>query len=336
MPLLNDMFEVFLSSNRKELFPSKYWVTLNKKNLEQLEKYGYDNFKRTIALNYFTWLVSPWDEQIKYLAGNLPVQSVIKNAVRTLLTGKHKCFNWAQSLSYNFITYMVYEYVLRRDKARLLDSLNEPLEGNPPEVYLKQKLISQDLANSVLEFKAIMDSGIERKSIKTIIELGAGYGRTAYVFLKLIPGVRYFIVDIPPALYIAQEYLSHQFKNRKIFGFRKFKQYSEIKGELEDSDIAFFLPTQLEALPDKAADLFINISSLHEMKKEQISYYFNEINRLTQKYFYFKEWKVSRIPGDNITISEQDYPVAKGWELIYWKECLIQTKFFEALFKLER
>jgi len=74
MPLLNDMFEVFLSSNRKELFLSKYWVALNKKNMEQLEKYGYDNFKRTIALNYFTWLVSPWDEQIKYLAGNLPAR----------------------------------------------------------------------------------------------------------------------------------------------------------------------------------------------------------------------------------------------------------------------
>ena len=334
MVLLNDMSDVFLSSNKKELFPSKYWVALNKKNLEQLEKYGYENFKRTIALDYFTWLVSPWDEQIKYLVGNLPVRTVIKNVFRTLLTRKHKCFNWAQSLSYNFITYMVYEYVLRNDKACLLDNLDEPAEGNPPEVYLKRKLISQDLANSVLEFKAVMDSGIDKKAIKTIIELGAGYGRTAYVFLKLIPGVRYFIVDIPPALYIAQEYLSHQFKNKKIFGFRKFKQFSEIKEELENSDIAFFLPTQLEALPDKAADLFINISSLHEMNKGQINYFFNQIGRLTGKYFYFKEWKVSKIPHDNIIISEKDYPVAKNWELIFWKECLIQTKFFEALFKL--
>lgn len=63
--------------------------------------------------------------------------------------------------------------------------------------------------------------------------------------------------------------------------------------------------------------------------------FFNQIVRLTKKYFYFKEWKVSKIPCDNITICEKDYPVAKNWELIFWKECLVQTKFFEALFKLE-
>lgn len=86
------MFDAFLSSGRKELFPSEYWVALNKKNLEQLERYGYDNFKRTIALDYFTWLVSPWDEQMKYLAGNLPVRTVINNVFRTLLARKHKFF----------------------------------------------------------------------------------------------------------------------------------------------------------------------------------------------------------------------------------------------------
>ena len=41
----------------QEVLPSKYWVELNKKNLEQLQKSGLENFKRTLALNYFTFLV---------------------------------------------------------------------------------------------------------------------------------------------------------------------------------------------------------------------------------------------------------------------------------------
>jgi putative sugar O-methyltransferase len=335
MDLLDEMFEVFASCDKKELLPSQYWQALNKKNLEQLKKFGYENFKRTIALNYFTWFVSPWDPQLRYLARNLPFGSVIKNAALTLLTRKHECFNYLQSLSYNFITYMVYEYVSRTDKTRLLESLNEPAEGNPPAVYLNNKLISQDIANSVLEYKSIMESGINRKQIKIIMELGAGYGRNAYVFLKLNPGIKYFIVDIPPALYIAQKYLSGQFKDKKVFGFRKFARYSDIADELKRSDIAFFLPGQLELLPDKTSDLFINISSLQEMRPEQIKYYFNQIRRLTGKYFYFKEWKVSRIPYDKIIVRQEDYPVPADWKKVFCRECPVQTKFFEALYKLD-
>ena len=47
--------------------PSKFWEALNKKNIEQLEKDGIENFKQTIALNYFTWTIGYRDEQFRYL-----------------------------------------------------------------------------------------------------------------------------------------------------------------------------------------------------------------------------------------------------------------------------
>lgn len=333
--LLNEMSEAFLSSGRKEFIPSQYWLVLNKKNLEQLEKYGYDNFKRTAALNYFIWIASPWDEQIKGLIRKLPVLSILKNSLLTILAGKHDCLSLAQSMSYNFVTYMDYDCVHRNFKLGLFDSIREPEEGNPPRVYSRGKLISQDLANSLLEFESVMNSGIDRNGINTVMELGAGYGRTAYAYLKLIPSLRYFVVDIPPALYISQTYLSRQFKEKKIFSFRKFSEYSQIRDELENSDIAFFLPSQLELLPDKSVDLFINISSFQEMRPDQIDYFFEQIDRLTGKYFFFKEWKISRIPYDNLVIREEDYPVKKSWQLIYRKECLLQSQFFEALYKVK-
>jgi len=44
--------------------PSKYWIELNRMNLAQLRQHGYENFKRTIALNYFTFVrILPWDSQ---------------------------------------------------------------------------------------------------------------------------------------------------------------------------------------------------------------------------------------------------------------------------------
>lgn len=39
---------------------------------------------------------------------------------------------------------------------------------------------------------------------------------------------------------------------------------------------------QLQALPHKSVDMFVNISSLHEMRMDQIRYYFAEAERLTR------------------------------------------------------
>ncbi len=216
----------------------------------------------------------------------------------------------------------------------MLNRLSEPFEGNPPRLFSNKKLISQDLANSFFEYQSIM-SIPDTKDIQSIMELGSGYGRTAYVFLKLIPNIKYIIVDIPPALFISEKYLSNQFKRKKIFKFRSFKKYEEIKNEFELADLIFLLPGQLELLPSKIIDFFISISSLQEMKKKQIDYYFNTINRLIKKYIYRKQWKISKNPSDNIIITERDYPILDGWKQVYWRECKVKTKFFEALFKVD-
>jgi predicted DCC family thiol-disulfide oxidoreductase YuxK len=54
--------------------PSKYWIEPNRMNLAQLQQHGYENFNRTIALNYFTFVrILPWDSQIIFLLRRLPL-----------------------------------------------------------------------------------------------------------------------------------------------------------------------------------------------------------------------------------------------------------------------
>jgi putative sugar O-methyltransferase len=179
-----------------------------------------------------------------------------------------------------------------------------------------------------------MHEDVDHKEIRTIMELGSGYGRTAYVYLTLNPEYRYILVDIPPALYICEKYLSDVFKDRKIFRFRPFERYEDIKEEYENADIIFLMPNQLELLPEKSIDLFINISSLHEMRIDQIRYYFEVMEKLTRKYFYTKQWKVSTIPHEDVVINQEDYPVDDSWKMIYSRECVVQELFFEELYDL--
>jgi len=154
------------------------------------------------------------------------------------------------------------------------------------------------------------------------------------MFLKAIK-CKYVLFDIPPALYVCQRYLSAVFPELKIFKFRDFQRYSEIKSEYENADICFFTPNQMELLPKRQFNLFINISSLHEMTLEQIKHYFHLINDYFNGYFFTKQWLNWTNPHDNLTISYKDYPVPSNWKLIFFREHPIQTRFFEALYKKE-
>ena len=49
---------------------------------------------------------------------------------------------------------------------------------------------------SLLEYEAILHPDLDRRNVRTILELGPGYGRTAYVFLTLQPGCRYIVSSV--------------------------------------------------------------------------------------------------------------------------------------------
>ncbi len=315
--------------------PSKFWEEFNEKNIGQLDSEGIQNFKRTLALNYFTWVIGKSDQQFRNLLRHTKpadwpsvVSGVWDHDASCSLTRR-------QQLSYGLFTRMLWRFAERFDSERILQRVSEPLEGHPFKIHLDGRLISQDLANSVLEYYSMRERwrhGVSEKP--SICELGAGYGRNAYVFLKHLPRCKYIIVDIPPALGVSQHYLSSVLPDKKIFSFRCFKHFGEIDREFLNSDVAFLLPHQAEMLPPKTVDLFVNISSLQEMTREQIHAYFRLIDRLTRGFFYSKQWLVSRNPADNITITAEDYPVPPNWRELYHRKAKVQSYFFEAMYEI--
>jgi putative sugar O-methyltransferase len=329
---LESMFAAMHSGDSRAL-PSKYWIELNRMNLAQLQRHGYENFKRTIALNYFTFVrILPWDSQILYLLRHLPLKTSVGCLRRALAAPKHdyfSAFNWIQSVLYNFLTLASWEYSRTAVRDPGLLALREPSEGNPACITDQSgSMISQDLANSIIEVSA-MNLSLHPGSV--VLELGAGYGRDAYAILATNPGIKYIIVDIAPALWVAERYLRNQFPERCIFPFRDFESFASIEGEFSRSDVAFFLSTQINQLPAGIADLVINISSLHEMRLDQIGFYFSQFDRLLKRggRFYFKQWKRGAVPFEEVVIHQRDYPIPPNWTCELSRETPIQSKFFE-------
>jgi putative sugar O-methyltransferase len=317
--------------------PSRFWQHYNEKNREQLDADGFENLKRTVATNYFTWVIGREHEQYQTLKRNTRLwewPAILRGAGRP---AGDVALPAEQLRQLRVFTRMLWRFAQRRDSGKLLERLAEPTVGNPFPIHLDGRLISQDLANALLEYEAVREHFRPAPGTRpTICELGAGYGRNAFLFSQAIPGARYVIVDIPPALYVAERYLSEVFPEKKVLRWSCFESFSEIAEEYEAADFVFVLPHQAELLPPKSVDLFVNISSLHEMTMPQIEAYFALIDRLTAGYFYTKQWFVSENPQDGIRVKHTDYPVRQHWRELYLRKTPVQPSFFEAMYAVPR
>ncbi|MDC0253284.1 putative sugar O-methyltransferase [Bacteriovoracales bacterium] len=325
---LINMVDTFLETDAFEGI-SKYWNYLNKKNLEQISESGVDNFRQTVATNYYTWingikgvLGANFFKDIENYNLSVPINEIVK---------KHDYLKIDESILFNAMTVLLYDYV-NSQCPEVIEDCDEGDVGNPPTIKINGKKVSQDILSSAIEYSSIIKA--QKDLPKRILEIGAGSGRTAEFFLKKHEDIKYVICDIVPALYVSQFYLTKTFKDKQIFKFREFENYSAIKDDFENSSIAFIMPHQLDLLPSKHFDTFMAIDCLHEMKKEKIADYFKVANRLG-KYFYFKAWKSTDVPFDNITLTEDKYIPLKNWKEVFKRDCYVPSNFFEAMYSCD-
>jgi len=125
-----------------------------------------------------------------------------------------------------------------------------------------------------------------KADIKVVCEIGGGIGDLARIVLLQEPETKYFLVDLPEMNLLSHYFLQTNFPEKKIFSFIDIKNNSITSSDLNNFDI-FILPPHMN-YQDIKFDLFININSMQEMKKEIIKKYFDFIHShiATNGYFY--------------------------------------------------
>lgn len=328
---LISMVNYYITTKQYEA-SSVYWKFLNKKNIEQLVDCGYENFKQTVARNYYTWVGNDskiFSDKLFGKVEKLSIDIPFKDILR-----KHDFFTPEESIQFNIVSGLLLEFIRQNGGREYINKIEEPLEGNPPYITFQDKRITQDLLNSILDYLNI-SKGINLSKVNKFIELGAGYGRTAYCLIKILGNIKYIIVDIPPALYISQKYLSTIFSDKRTFKFRPFESFNEIEDEYNNSDLIFILPDQLSLLPAKSVDMFIAIDNLHAMKKNDVDYYFDQADRIAD-YFYFTCWPDMKTPFDNISYSLDNYPIKNNWERLFQESCIVTEFYVNSLYQIKK
>ncbi len=323
--------------------PSEFWVDICAKNVKMLQSQGLENFKRTLAQNYFNWLIfSPLDPQFRCVLRYWPRHfshypftnkvEPLQNILTTFSWQRALKLRWYHALAYKFFVSLLWEFMRVSDHTGMNHRLEEPSLGNPILIYRNGKRISQDLANSILEYNFILDNIADLVRRPRVAELGAGYGRLAYVFLSN-GDTKYYVFDIPPSLYVSQWYLSNLFSDKRIFLFRHFTDFEEIEDELRESDIAFFSANQLAKFPNDFFDVFVTISTLAEMSLTQIENYLFLMNRCCSKYIYLKQWADWYNPADKTHVTREHYRFPAVWDVVTERQDPVMPLFFNKIWK---
>lgn len=334
---LKKMIDFFIQSKSYKLM-SNYWNYLNIKNISQIKDKNLDNYSTTIARNYYTWTEVSNDEVEQAI---LNVQKILVSE-KVNLYKKQTNMSFIDSMKYNNLTFLLY---LNLKKLNLLDKLNflsdeGYLSYNDPFIEVNGVNITQDKINSILDFYQIDDfSSFSTK--KNILEIGAGSGRTSQAILTFNNSLKYTICDIPPALFISYERLKRVYKNKKV-GLLYSLNENELNNEINNYDISFIMPHQLDLIKNKKFDLTIAIDCIHEMDKKTIRRYFYNINMIS-KLFYFSVWKKTSVPfsgilrrqSNSLDYFSDDYQIPKNWVKKYEKDLIFPSNFISSGYDIQ-
>jgi putative sugar O-methyltransferase len=296
---------------------SDFWQRIVREHLELLESEGFERFKQTLNFKYSQWCVTTlvdrkfWRMQRTHLSA----LGVPSRWLDTHYGPNPKRPRWPYPVPgaatiYKLFVSALWDYAERNDKLGILSRVPEASLGSPIPLYRGPTLLSQDLALSSLEINRIAEH-LDFSSIRSVLEIGGGYGRLAYVFRKLLPNVEYHIVDIPPTLAISELYLT------TLFGAEGFH---------------FHLPVGLKSLPSGHFDLVLNVSSFDEMKASQAHAYLAEFADKGRGIAYLKGHGKRDPATGRRGILEFDYP--PGWVELYRGGDPFQRTFNELVFRL--
>jgi hypothetical protein len=150
-------------------------------------------------------------------------------------------------------------------------ALNPVDEGeNGIGVKTEYGCISHDLLRYISAICDIKEAMLlDHTQVKTVIEIGGGYGGLARTHLVQNPDVRYIICDLEETLFFSAIYLSIQLGSDKVHLIDKELENSRLEG----GHVYIVPQSRIEFIKNLHADYAVSQQSLQEMTVPQVELY---------------------------------------------------------------
>lgn len=211
--------------------PNKFWEGINQDqlSLERIEE-DFSRFKSS-AINYKIALYNPSVNGIRYL----------KTLINFMASG------------------------LDDEQWELINKVPNREVGEPIAVDFEKGEVCLDYLQALDEFQC-MTTSLSLSGFK-VLEIGAGYGRTAHFLLSNAAIAEYYILDLENALQLGKKYLQRTLPSEH---FEKLR----------------FIPIEdFSSIQSLSFDLAINIDSFAEMDKDVVHEYLIYIDQQCRNFY---------------------------------------------------
>jgi putative sugar O-methyltransferase len=163
--------------------------------------------------------------------------------------------------------------------------VSESRGGEPLEQYsFDSKNYSRSFFNYLLGVN-FLKNNVDTSQLKSVFEIGGGFGTLGEILLKADEDFFYLNVDIPPVSAVSTHYLSEVFGAENVLSYKDSRELDVIDiDELKKKYKCVILcPWQLPKLKG-TVDLFVNFMSFQEMEPHIVANYVSYAEKHTDSY----------------------------------------------------
>lgn len=306
--LLNQMIED--SNKQKDLYKAtSFWQACSNEIVEDIKENGIENFRNIkTSRNFFvpTYAFinyldkSKLYESLKQELKNITIDFKSLKKLEYMLSGYNQAFSDYRVLKAS-----------NKDVKPFTDKVSESNIGNPLEQFkFDERKFSRSFLNYLLGLN-FLKSHVDTTNIKTVVEIGGGFGTLGEILLGDDRNEIFYInLDIPPVAFVSTYYLQNVFTNKKIADYRmlKDKEILDITSLKLEFDAINTCSWQIEKLQGKI-DLFVNFISFQEMEPEVVYNYCFHIRRLNPELVLLRNIKEGKKKKDEKTQYGVEIPI---------------------------
>ncbi len=277
MALQNDLYK-----------PTTFWEYGSKLIIEELENNNIEDFRKLRPTrNFFV----PGYSAVDYLVNKDKYEPTIQEFDK-IVQDKRFVTRLKRLFYGNSSAFSDYRVLKASDTdiSPYTDEVSESKIGNPLEQHeFDGRLFSRSFLNYLLGLNFLKQT-VDTSDIKTVMEIGGGFGTLGEILLKDDRNEIFYInADIPPVGFVSSYYL------QEVFGADNIACYDTTR-DLEVIDIDKFKTThkalnicswQVPKLKGKI-DLFVNFISFQEMEPDVVKNYCNYVEKLEPKYILLR------------------------------------------------
>lgn len=300
--------------------PGAFWQEASKDMVEDLSVNGLENFRR-LATSMIFFVPS-----YGHPGNSIPAESM------------QSLHNWIESQNFNpkqkqFMTnfFTGYSAALADYRALLaseylqggvdLIQFSESQAGNPKEQFeIEGRFYSRSALNYLLGL-SFLKKHTDLSRLKTVLEIGGGFGTLGEILHQTLPQTKYIDIDIPPTLCCSTYYLQESVGRECVTDYAVVADADKI--DIEQLKKISVLPSwEIEKLQGKI-DLFVNFISFQEMEPDIVQNYLNNVTRLQADWILLrnmregKPLKAQHRFGVDKPIFSEDYArMLPGYQLV--------------------